>query len=1095
MVCVPGIFPGRAVGKNRPVTFRILGPMEIHTADGDPVSVGGPRQRSLLALLLLEAGRIVTTDRLIDELYGEALPAGVTNALQSQVSRLRRSLRTEADPDGPIEFHPAGYRLAVDPDDVDALRFTRLAGEGRRALAAGDAAGARDLLREALDLWRGPALADVAGAPFAGPRAARLAELRASAIEDHADAAAALGATDALVEELREAVATHPLRERLRAQLMRALHGGGRQAEALAVFDQARELLADELGADPSAELSAVHLAILRGDPPSAARPGPTAPTAAPTPEPARTRSRLPAALTSFVGREDELARIHTLLTGARLVTLLGPGGAGKTRLAVEAASRRPEDAYFVDLAPLAHAGQLPQAVLSALGVREVALLGPGEGGAADPVERLIGTLADRRVLLVLDNCEHLVADVAAFTHRLLGACPAVRIVATSREALAITGESLCPLAPLALAPPDCPPERALDYPAVRLLVDRGAAVRPGFTVDAGTLAPILRVCAALDGLPLAIELAAARLRSLSIDDVALRLGDRFRLLSRGDRTAPARHRTLRAVVEWSWGLLDDTERELALRLPVFAGTFTLDAVVGVCGLDPDDADELLQGLADKSLLSAPGDGRYRLLDTIREFCAERLAESGAADALYAAHAQYYTELARTADPFLRRAEQLVWRDRLVLAHDNLLAALHHSVRTDLPRALSMMSALTAYWWMRGRRSEATGPANTLLDMIGPGAPTRFAPADDPHALDDAYVLCVVYALGASDTIDERLAAHAECAKAMMRGRTEAPRQPLLTYLWAMTTGPGAPETAIDPKLLDADPWSRALHRLGSGYVSLFRGDAAAAEPEFAAAADGFRAVGDRWGLATALERLADFVDWRGDGARADALLDEALDLLVLLDALEDISDLRSRRAARLVRAGRIDEGHAEYERAAETAARAGIPGTLAGAQLGLGEIARLRGDPAEANRLLRTALKGCVSGWVTSAATRGEVLVALGRVAEAEGDARGARARHREALGVVVGGGFVPVLSEAAEGLAGADLLDGDGAGAARLLGIGAALRGVRATGDPDAERIEAGARALIGDEAYAAAFARGAALSREEALAVLGRGPRAAD
>ncbi|WP_406285613.1 AfsR/SARP family transcriptional regulator [Embleya sp. NBC_00896] len=780
------------------MTFRILGPMDIRTADGDQVAVGGPRQRSLLALLLLNAGRVVTTEQLIDDLYGQDLPTGVANALQSQVSRLRRSLRTGARPDGPIEFHPAGYLLAVDPDDVDAHRFTRLAAAGRRALTA------------------------------------------------------------------------------------------------------------------------------------------------------------------------------------------------------------------------------------------------------------------------------------------------------TSREALGITGESLCPLAPLAVAPEDSTPEGALDYPAVRLFVERAAAVRPGFTADADTLGPILRVCAGLDGLPLAIELAAARLRSLSIDEVALRLADRFRLLSRGDRTAVARHRTLHAVVEWSWGLLDEAERELARRLPVFAGTFTLDAVAGVCGLDAEDADELLQSLADKSLVDAPGNGRYRLLDTIREFCAERLAEAGEADALYKAHARHYAELARVADPYLRRAEQLVWRDRLVAEHDNLLAALHRSVRTNPARAMLMISALTAYWWMRGQRSEATAPANDLLDAIGADAPARLAPADDPRALDDAYVLCVVYAMGAAPSIDDRLRAHVERAEAMMRDRTEAPRQPLLTYLWAMSTGPSDVVEAADPRTIGPDPWSQALYRLGAGYVLLYGGGGSAeAESMFEAAAAGFRGVGERWGLATSLEQLADFADWRGDTARADALSDEALDLLTLLDAVEDTADLLCRRAARLVRGGAFDAATVEYERAAETARRARTAGGLAGARLGLGNLARLRGDVAEGHRLLMLALKGCVSGWVTSGTTRAAVLVALGRVAEAEGNARGARTRHREALGVVIGGGIVPVASEAAEGLAGADLLDGNGERAALFLGIGAALRGARATGDPDVDRVTAGARALIGDRAFASAYERGVTMSREDALVELGYVP----
>ena len=441
--------------------FRILGPTQVVLADGREVPVGGPRLRALLALLLLDAGRVVSAERLIDGLYGEHPPRGAANALQSQVSRLRQALPAGHDP---VEFHPAGYRLAVDPDDVDAYRFERLAEAGRRALVDGDWPRAAAVLREALELWRGPALADAVGAAGAPAQAARLDELRLAAIEDRVEADLALGAQSALIAELRELVVAHPLRERSRGQLMRALAALGRPAEALAEFEDARHTLAEQLGVDPSAELAAVHLAVLRGEERGSAEPV------------------LPSQLTTFVGREEELKRVGDLLGERRLVTLTGPGGAGKTRLAIEAAGRVDGEVRFVELAGLADGSDVPQAVLSALGLRDAGLRAPAEPGW-QTTDRLVEALAERRLLLVLDNCEHVLVDAARLAARLLSACPALRVLATSREPLGLAGEALCPLSGLTLPPLGASALDADDYAAVGLFAQRAADVAPDFTV------------------------------------------------------------------------------------------------------------------------------------------------------------------------------------------------------------------------------------------------------------------------------------------------------------------------------------------------------------------------------------------------------------------------------------------------------------------------------------------------------------------------------------------------------------------------------------------------------------------------------------
>ncbi|MEU4424718.1 BTAD domain-containing putative transcriptional regulator [Actinoplanes sp. NPDC024001] len=896
--------------------FGFLGPLRAEHPDGRPIPLGGRRLRALLAMLLLDAGRPVGIERLIDGLYGEQPPAGAGNALQSQVSRLRQAL--------PVELGPAGYRLAVEPGEVDVHRFTELAAAGRRALAADDAERAAGLLRSAVALWRGEALADVRDAPFAEPQAARLTELRLTAIEDLHEAqlrqieagprnetaaqqrspfearprsetapqpqsetgaqqrsqfearpraAAGLLPGDAIAE-LRELTAAHPLRERPRALLMRALVAAGRPAEALASYEDARRTLAEELGADPSPELTAVHTAVLRGTEPSAPTPVHTA---------APARLGLPTQLTSFVGRDDELARVAAALGTARLVTLHGPGGAGKTRLAVESAARHPSDACFV---PLAAAGDddVPRAVLTALGLRDLRLSDMPAAEAPPPADRLVAALADRRLLLVLDNCEHVVDAAAALAGRILAAAPRVRILTTSREALGITGETLVPVSGLSVPPADATGDDLATFAAVRLFADRAADVSPGFRVTPENAAAVRRVCRMLDGLPLAVELAAARLHALPVAEVAARLDDRFQLLSRGSRTAESRHRTLQAVVAWSWDLLTEPERILARRFTVFAGSAGLDAVERVCGPLPDTV-EILAGLVAKSLIERDGD-RYRMLATIRAYCADRLAEAAEQDRVRLAHAAYFVELARLADPRLRTADQLEWLDRLDADRDNFHAALRRSsAGGDAGTALRLVSALSFYWWLRGLRAEATDLARQVLRDTGP---------EPPADLIEEYALCVLTAtLGGTEPPAPRWAN-------FMMTLTGPPAQPFLLYLSAMAVGPpdAAPGevVALNRRLrgtLGGEPWSDALGGIGGGWMLLFAGATAdEAEADFASALAGFRKLGERWGTMLALSGVSEMAIWRGEPAAAIEPMDEALRLAGELGSTVDVADL-----------------------------------------------------------------------------------------------------------------------------------------------------------------------------------------------------------
>src|SRR6266498_2666790 len=585
----------------------MLGSFEVRTDDGVLADVPGARLRGLLTALALEPGHAVPKATLVDWIWGERPPSDAANALQRLVSRLRKAL-----PEGLVEGQTDGYRLRVEPDAVDAVRFERLVGQARNDE---DPRRVR-LVREALALWRGAAMQDVGVQDSAAFDAAvtRLDGLRLTAMEDLFEAEVSLGHGAELVTELTDLVAAHPMRERLVAALMRALVAAGRDSEALLAYERTREALADALGVDPSPELSALHVALLRGE-------------LGRREEAPKTNLR--AELTSYVGKEDDVTAASELITGHRLTTLIGPGGSGKTRLATETARTLlgdlPDGVWLVELAAIGAGGDVAQATLAALRLRDALI---GEAPDAEPTDRVIAAVREREMLLVLDNCEHVIESAAAFAHRVLGECRRLRILATSREPLGITGEELWRVAPLVLPAEDAGAGEIESAPAVQLLRDRAGAVRKDLATDAHTLSTLARVCRALDGMPLAIALAAARLRTMSLDQLANRLDDRFRLLTGGSRTALPRHRTLRAVIDCSWELLTDAERTVLCGLSVFSGGASLEAAERVCaqdGVDSWEVLELLTALTEKSLVVTVGEGapRYRLLGTIKEYAAQ----------------------------------------------------------------------------------------------------------------------------------------------------------------------------------------------------------------------------------------------------------------------------------------------------------------------------------------------------------------------------------------------------------------------------------------------------------------------------------------
>jgi predicted ATPase/DNA-binding SARP family transcriptional activator len=1089
------------------VRIGLLGPLQVHDGAGRPVRVGGYRVRALLILLALDANRVVPAYSLIARLWGDERPADAANALQSLVSRLRGALRQAGLGDGVIEFSPAGYRLAVRPEEVDAIAFEAAARAGGQAFAAGDAVGAARVLREALAAWRGPALADVADEGFAIAQAARLEELRASATLDRIEADLLVGEGGGLVGELRAITAADPLAERPRALLMRALSAAGRQADALAVYHQVRELLADRLGVDPSARLEQVYLQILRHDP-GARSDSPersvVPPQAAPRPS---------CGLTSFVGRDEDVSGVLKKLAEERLVTLTGPGGVGKTRLAAEVLARLGNPACFAELAPVTQPAEVPYAVLDAMGIGERRIARKtAEAGPAAPLDRLCDALSGRDMLVVLDNCEHVVDAAAGLAGRLLADCPRVRILATSREPLRIGGETLWVVSPLPV-PPDPTATAAptaslagtdiseiLRYPAIQLLRDRAAAVLPGFELNEANAAAIAGVCRVLDGMPLAIELAAVWLRTLTPAQLAERLADRFALLTSGSRTALPRHQTLRAVVDWSWDLLSGPERVLARRLAIFPAGAALAGAEQVCAdnLLPRSAIlPALSGLVSKSILTAaeeePGGSgpRYRMLETVRAYGLERLAEAGESDRFRNAMADYYLDFAETADPRLRTADQVRWFRELGAEQDNLHASLSWAIaRRDSQTALRLVRALGYYWVQRGG-GEGDTLAREVLALDPPQATTL--------RIAEARAICALLAAGWSWDIDSVRGQLNEAIACLGRwADSYASFHPLAALVETMIAMyDGDPERSLaqlERYLTVDDPWLRAMALLyRASYSSTLGRLDAATEADCAAALAGFRKLGEKWGTAITLTQLAEFTELRADHAAAIAELAEAAALGRELGTWGDLSYIDARLAIIRARAGDLAHARAEFDQAERTAAeRGGHNDTDRWLAFMRAELAWWEGDlraAADCCTATLAAIEDNTAAWWQS--LRAQLKARLAMVVLAQGDTEHARELLTDAWRAA--GNWVerPPLAVVLDALAVYVLHRGqDGAEfAARLLGAAHGMRGVFDEGSLDAPAARAAARQVLGAPAFDAAYQRGRELGYDDALTFAGQ------
>jgi len=701
--------------------FRLLGPFEVWR-DGRPAGPAGPKRRGLLAMLVLHANHAVPAADLIDGLWATDPPPSAVNLVQTYVSAWRKAMepdRPSRGGHGRLSMAGAGYRLLVKPGELDLDQFFEAVADGRAAAAAGDIRAEAARLGEALALWRGPPLADLDGLPFQQAAVRRLEELRCQAVEAWAAAALQCGCARDVLPVVQEARQREPLRERLCELLMWALFQDGRQAQALAAYEETRRVLAADLGADPGPGLRDMHTRVLRHDP----RLGPSA-------EPA-SRHQLPVPPDSFVGRDGEVADVRNLIHRHRLVTLTGPGGCGKTRLAVEVAAetaaREGREAFFVDAGPVADAALIPSRLASAMGIRPA----PGQR-AADAVGHAI---AGKELIVVLDNLEHL-AGAAPVVTELLRAGPGLRLLATSRRSLHSRGEHLYPLAPLAV--PGHAAEPARLAASVKLFTDRAAAADPAFQLTADNVSTVAEICRRLDGLPLAIELAASRVRVLPPESLLGRLDRRLDLLAGAGGDRPARQQTLRATIDWSYQLLNDTTQQTFRALAVFRGGWNLPAAAAVC----DQADEValldqLETLVDASLIEPvkpfAGIQRFRMLESLREFALEQLTSCGEEDRCRGRHADYVCGLTAEAAPHLIGPQQSLYLDRLEADRDNLSSALRWLLATaQTGRALRTASLLWRFWHLRAHLDEG----RTLLEALLAGPASRLEPAARADGLD-----------------------------------------------------------------------------------------------------------------------------------------------------------------------------------------------------------------------------------------------------------------------------------------------------------------------------------------------------------------------
>jgi predicted ATPase/DNA-binding SARP family transcriptional activator/tetratricopeptide (TPR) repeat protein len=850
---------------SREISFRVLGPVEAVDAAGLVLPLGPPRNRSLLAALVVHAGSVLSVDRLTELLWDGCAPRTARTIVHGAVAGLRGALEPcRGRASSLLKTRDGGYLLDVPPERVDILRFEQLLAQGRRLVGAAPAR-ASQLLGEALSSWRGPALAGIE-CTFAREAAFRWEELRLECTESRMEVEIALGHHHDVVADLEDLVARHPLREPLCALLVLALYRCGRQADALHALRSERRTLVEELGLEPGPQLQRLEQAVLRQSPeldagPPAAGPG----------------RPLPSPIDSFVGRVRERAGVAALVSTDRLVTLTGPGGSGKTRLAVEVGRDLHDSGVHVcvvDLAPLTTPELVGETVAEALGVRG----GPGQ----DLVETVAAALSGQDTVLLLDNCEHLAGACAAFVRPLLAAAPGLRVLATSREAMHVPGERVVAVRPLATATAEDGFEDIAACDAVQLFAQRAAAARPGFAVTPANAHHVLEVCRRLDGLPLALELAAARAASMPVQDLAERLDDRFRLLDAAVRSTDARHQGLAATLAWSSDLLDAPARSLFARVSVFPATFSLsaaEAVVSGGELPQEDIGLVLARLVASSTvqLEEEPDGtvRYRMLETTRHYARDRL-DAPAMASLRERHARHHLALAQEAELHLFGPDSPPWLVRLQAGRDDFRAALEWAFGPggDQGLGVRLVGCLWHPWDVRGARGEGLHWVHTALRAVRPdpgadrlpllsaGALLHLGRAEFPEVAALAgEQLVLARATGASAWEGDALALTATVAWA--RGEFDRAQ-----HLY---------EDAVLASLSGGDRWRAALAEAQLARLHRDRDEPDAARSVVLSALRDAEEVGEHLARGLAVDVLASLEHRWGDVVAAARLVDEAL--------------------------------------------------------------------------------------------------------------------------------------------------------------------------------------------------------------------------
>jgi predicted ATPase/DNA-binding SARP family transcriptional activator len=837
--------------------FGLLGPTAVVGETGE-IPIHGSVRRRLLVRLLIVPNRPVLVERLREDLWEGEPPADST--LKSHISLLRRSI-------GPDRLsHSAGaYLLRVGADEVDVTQFERDAARGLDLLRDGRARDAASVLRQGLDRWRGRALGDAADTSWGGPECVRLEELRAAVLEAWLDARLTLGESGEVVAEAEAAVAEHPLREGLWAKLISALYMSGRQADALRAYQRLRELLGEELGIAPSRELAALESAILRQDLVSVRAASPPRSIAT------RPPATLPPELTSFVSRPREEAHLAGLLARGGLVTLTGAGGTGKTRLAVRTARQAQasfDGVWFCDLAPLEDASRITGEVASIIGCVEQA--------AIDLSETVSQRLAEGTNLLILDNCEQVLEAAAALALRLIKTAPDLRLIVTSRSPLGVAGEALFRVPSMSVPAEAADLDQVLAFESVRLFVERAESQQPTFSLNRDNCTAVVAVCARLDGIPLALELAAARLRTVT--DIERRLNDRFDLLTVGSRGAPARQQTLRSLIDWSYDLMEGSERCALRRLAVFAGGFDMAGAEAVAAFDgPLSVFDVVGSLVDKSLLQADTTGvtaRYRMLETVREYAAAKLSSAEYQDAR-AAHARHFVELAEAAAPHFSGSGQTEWRRRLEPDDDNLRLAFGTLLGAPEPQeALRFGAAVSKFWNSRGLYGDEMDLLEAALDHTG---------AADPTPTRGAVLTAVGYLLfrrGAAARAQLRLDEALRIGRAI--GSASLCADALRTMAWvADRRGDHAASVALAAEAVTEALSSQESHLIGRAYdvraAATQHDDPDGARSDYAEALKYCGTAGDGLGEASTLNNLAILELEQGNHQTARAYFSEAL--------------------------------------------------------------------------------------------------------------------------------------------------------------------------------------------------------------------------